>query len=66
MYLNTDFELTETMCSAISLWMETVEFDVKIFSLKCQDAINTQNSIGLRHAFAGRLSQEWIKFFNET
>lgn len=41
------------------------DVDVETFPQKYQHAINTQNCIGQSYVFAGKLSQEWMKFFEE-
>ena len=64
--LNTDFELQETLCSIITDWMEDNKVDINIYPHKYHDAMITQENIGWSHMFAGHISQEWIKLYEES
>ena len=62
----TDHELKETMCMVIADWMENNTVDIYKFPQKYHDAMITQENIGWSHMFAGHISQEWIKLFEES
>ncbi|OEU11291.1 hypothetical protein FRACYDRAFT_246405 [Fragilariopsis cylindrus CCMP1102] len=59
-YLGTQFAISETLCSSINEWLETGEVDYYDYPKRFHKAIKTQDSIGWRHIFAGKLSQQWI------
>ena len=59
-YLETDFSLAETFCTAVAEWIQTKTVNVSTYSVKFHKAINTQSHIGWRHIFSGKLSQEWL------
>jgi hypothetical protein len=60
-YLETDFSLEETFCTAVAEWIETQIVDENKYPLKFRKAIKSQNHIGLRHLFSGKISQEWLQ-----
>ena len=64
--LNTAFELQETLCSVIANWMENNKVDINKYPQKYHNALITQENIGWSHMFAGHISQEWIKLFEES
>jgi hypothetical protein len=59
-YLETEFAITETMCTVIAGWLETETVDIDNYPVRFHAAIKSQDSIGWQHLFAGRLSQEWL------
>ena len=59
-YLETDFSLAETFCTAVAEWIQTKTVNVSTYPVKFHKAINTQSYIGWRHIFSGKLSQEWL------
>ena len=63
--LNTDFDLQETLCSAIANWLEDNKVDINNYPQKYHDAMITQENIGWSHMFTGYISQEWIKLYEE-
>ena len=60
-YLETDFGLMETLCQAVTEWFDHEKVDIDKHSVKYHRALITQNNIGWRHIFMGRISQEWLK-----
>jgi hypothetical protein len=65
-FLETDFALGETICTAIAEWLETGKVDVCKYPIKYANAIISQESIGWRHLFGGKLSQEWLTLQSES
>ncbi|OEU08199.1 hypothetical protein FRACYDRAFT_249987 [Fragilariopsis cylindrus CCMP1102] len=47
-------------------WLETGQVDISKYPLKYATAILSQESIGWRHFFAGKLSQEWTKHHDNS
>ena len=45
---NTNYNLSETLFTAIASWMDTGFIDVRKFPVEYRKAINTQNKIGWR------------------
>ena len=64
--LETSFSLRETISSAVAEWLETGQVDISKYPLKYATAILSQESIGWRHFFAGKLSQEWTKHHDNS
>jgi NAD-dependent dihydropyrimidine dehydrogenase PreA subunit len=64
--LETDFALGETLCTTIAEWLETGNVDVSKYPIKYANAIISQDNIGWRHLFGGKLSQEWLTLHNES
>jgi hypothetical protein len=60
--IETEFALEETLSTSIAEWLETGEVNVSNYPLKYANAILSQEHIGWRHFFAGKISQEWLKF----
>ena len=65
-YLETEFSIGETLCTAISEWLETGIVIIDNYPPRFHAALATQTTIGWRHLFAGRLSQEWLQIQNIT
>jgi hypothetical protein len=59
--LETEYAITEALCSAIAAWMEFGEVDISKFPIRFANAILSQERIGWRHFFAGKISQEWLQ-----
>ena len=64
--LKTDHKLKETLCVVIADWMENNKVEINEFPQKYHDTLITQETIGWSHMFAGHISQEWIKLFEES
>jgi hypothetical protein len=62
--IETEFELKETMSTAIAEWLETGEVNVSNYPIKYANAILSQERIGWRHFFAGKITQVWLKLQN--
>ena len=58
--METEFSITEALCSAIAAWLEHGEVDISKFPIRFANAIISQERIGWRHFFAGKISQEWL------
>ena len=65
-YLETEFEIGEAMCRAVAEWLETGTVDETKYPPRYTQAITTQNMIGWRHLFGGKLSQEWLILQEES
>jgi hypothetical protein len=59
--IETEFALKETVSTAIAEWLETGELNVNNNPIKYANAILSQERIGRRHFFAGKITQEWLK-----
>jgi hypothetical protein len=59
-YLETEFSIGETLCTAISEWLETGIVNVHNYPPRFHATLNTQTTIGWQHFFSGQLSQEWL------
>jgi hypothetical protein len=59
--IETEFAMKETMGTAIAEWLETGEINVSNNPIKYVNAILSQERIGWRHFFAGKITQEWLK-----
>ena len=64
--LKTYHKLKETFCMVIADWMENNKVEINKFPQKYHDALIAQENIGWSHTFAGHISQEWIKLFEES
>ena len=60
-YLETDFGLMETFCQAVTEWFDNEKVDIDKYPVKHHRALITQNNIGWRQIFMGRISQDWLK-----
>jgi hypothetical protein len=65
-YLETDFALGETICTAVAEWLESGNVDISKYPIKYATAIISQENIGWRHFFGGKISQEWLKLQDES
>jgi hypothetical protein len=65
-FLETESELTETLSTAIAEWLSSGDVRVTKYPHKYHNAINTQHSIGWRHFFTGKISQEWSKLHKDS
>jgi hypothetical protein len=59
-YLETEFAITETLCTAIAEWFETETVEIRKYPVRFHAALTSQETIGWRHLFAGKISQEWL------
>jgi hypothetical protein len=59
--IETEFALEEQLSTAIAEWLESGEVNVSNYPIKYAIAILSQEQIGCRHFFAGKISQEWLK-----
>ena len=48
-------------CQAVTEWFDHEKVDIDKYPVKYHRALITQNNIGWRHIFMGRISQEWLK-----
>jgi hypothetical protein len=51
----------ETKETEFAEWLETGEVNVSNYPIKYANAILSQERIGWRHFFAGKISKEWLK-----
>ena len=58
-YMNTKKGIIDTLCSAITDWLDTGRVLSGKYDRKYHRAINTQTHIGWMHIFMGHFSQEW-------
>jgi hypothetical protein len=58
--LEIDFALGETLCTAVAEWKEIGNVDICKYPIKCKNAIISQENIGWRHFFGGKISQQWL------
>jgi len=65
-YLETDFAITETLCSTIAEWLETETVEHTQYPQKFHKAIVAQTTIGWRHVFSGKISTEWLVLQEES
>jgi hypothetical protein len=47
--------------TALCDWMENNEVDINKFPSKFKTALASQEHIGWRHVFSGKLSQHWLR-----
>jgi hypothetical protein len=59
-YLETEFAITKTLCTAIAEWFETEMVKIDSYPVRFHAALKSQEMIGWRHLFARRISQEWL------
>jgi hypothetical protein len=64
--METEFSISETLSTAIAEWLETGEVDVSKYPIKYANAILSQERIGWRHFFAGKISQEGTKLHDNS
>jgi hypothetical protein len=64
--METEFAINETLSTAIAEWLETGEVDVSKYPIKYANAILSQERIGWRHFFAGKISQEWTNLYDNS
>ena len=60
-HLETDYGLKEMFCNAVTDWFQDERVDIDKYPVKYHLALITQNNIGWRQIFMGRISQEWEK-----
>ena len=53
--LETEFAIKEALSTAIAEWLERGEVDISNYPIRFANAILSQDSIGWRHFFAGRI-----------
>ena len=54
-YLETDFGLMETFCHAVTYWFDNEKVNIDKYPVKYHRALITQNNIGWRQIFMGRI-----------
>ena len=59
--LTTNYEVEETFMTALCDWMENNKVDRSKFPPRFKAALKTQDHIGWRHVFSGKISQHWLK-----
>ena len=64
--LETEFEIKEALSTAIAEWLERGEVDISKHPIRFANAILSQDRIGWRHFFAGRISQEWLQLQKDS
>jgi hypothetical protein len=64
--IETELALKETLSTAIAEWLETGEVNVSNYPIKYADAILSQEQIGWRNFFAGKITQEWLKLHADS
>jgi len=64
--METEFALGETLSTAVAEWLETGQVDVSKYPIKYANAILSQDRIGWRHFFAGKITQEWTKLHDNS
>jgi hypothetical protein len=55
--IGTEFAIKETLSTAIAEWFETGEVNVSTYPIKHVHAILSQERIGWRHFFAGKITK---------
>jgi hypothetical protein len=50
----------------VAEWIETEIVDENKYPLKFRQAIRSQNHIGWRHLFSGKISQEWLQLQEQS
>ena len=66
-YLGTQFAISETLCTTIAEWLETGEVNCSNYPQRFHSAIiKTQETIGWRHIFVGKLSQQRLKLHDKS
>jgi hypothetical protein len=64
--METEFALGKTLSTAVAEWLETGQVDVSKYPIKYANAILSQDRIGWRHFFAGKITQEWTKLHDNN
>jgi len=64
--METEFSLKEAFSSSIAEWLEKGEVDVSNYPIKYANAILSQERIGWRHFFAGKITQEWLQLQKDS
>ena len=64
--IDTKFGVENTICSAISDWFETGKVLVDEYPEEYHDAIRSQETIGWRQVFNGRISKLWMEHQGNT
>ena len=64
--VDTQYELENTLTSAISDWFETGHILVEKYPERFHDAIWSQGAIGWRQIFNGKLSKQWLEHQGHT
>ena len=64
--MDTQYELENTLASAISEWFETGNVSVDKYPATFHDAIWSQGEIGWRQLFNGKLSRQWLEHQGHT
>jgi len=59
--IDTKYDVEETFMTALCDWMENNEVDITKFPSRFKDALTSQEHIGWRHVFSGKLSQHWLR-----
>jgi hypothetical protein len=59
--LETKYDIEETFMTALCNWMENNEVDLNKFPSRFKAALASQEHIGWRHVFLGKLSQYWLQ-----
>jgi hypothetical protein len=59
--LSTKFAVEETFGTALCDWMEHGKVVISSFPPKFEAALKSQERIGWRHIFSGKLSQHWLR-----
>ena len=64
--IDTKFAVENVMCSAISDWFETGQVSLEKYPEEYHDAIRSQEAIGWRQVFNGRISKVWLEHQGNT
>jgi hypothetical protein len=59
--LEMKYDVEETFMTALCDWMENNEVDINKFSPRFKAALTSQDHIGWRQVFSGKLSQAWLR-----
>jgi hypothetical protein len=59
-HLETEFAITETICTALAEWLEYGTVDVEKYPQRFHKAIKSQTVVGWRHFFGGKISRDWL------
>ena len=58
-HMHTQLQLTETLCQAITCWLDSKPIEISDYPQAHQDAVAAQTLIGWPQLFQGKLSQSW-------
>ena len=58
-HMHTQLQLTETLCQAITCWLDSKPIEISDYPQAHQEAVATQTLIGWPQLFQGKLSQSW-------